>query len=546
MGAARSNHGTRARASWRSLWHALLSAVLPGAGQLAAGAKARGFAMVAASVFVAAAAGIVAVVAGLDNMLAWVIAPSVLLLLILLDGALLAFRVFAVVDAYRVPRRSDITWPPQVVGSRVEFRAAQRQHRASLAAGLLLALLVLFTAVPHLVAGYYLYVSRDLVMSVFSSEGIPGGSTDVCTTVVVSHTESRGSGSLAVSTTGSSATSNGGTSTTYPVSSSTAASTGASEPGSLGPTSSGEEIPVVADDDGRLTVLLIGTDAGYGRSGARADSIMVATANLETGRVALFGIARNTGSVPLSQPAARALGTKVYLNLISSLYSDAREHPELAPEGQDPGAVVLRDTVSMLLGIPIDYYAVVDMGGFVKVVDALGGVTLNVKERVQVRLSPPTPDEEWRVYDIEPGVRHLSGLEALAFARSRTGSSDYVRMGRQRCILAALLYQNGAAEFLLKFPKLAEVIKDSVKTDVPLETIQALIKSRSRLKADEIITVGFTRPKYTTGINSMGYNILDVDLVQRTVREIIEHPEEVMAKSGTDQSLDTYDCWKVK
>lgn len=291
--------------------------------------------------------------------------------------------------------------------------------------------------------------------------------------------------------------------------------------------------------------MFIGTDAGYGRSGARADVIMVATFDLNTGRVALFGIPRNSGSIELSDDAAQALGMDVYLNLISSLYFDANQHPKLAPEGGDAGAFVLREAVSKILGIPVDHYAVVNMGGLVDLIDAFDGVTVNVKERLWVRLSPPTADDEWQVYDIQPGVQHLNGLEALAFARSRTGSDDYVRMGRQRCVIAALLDQNGMGEIALKFPSVARVIKDSVKTDIPIDALQSLVAIRSDLKTGEMITVGFIPPHYVTGRNSMGYNILDLELVQATVKQIIENPEEVLATMETDSDLDTSDCWKI-
>ncbi len=272
---------------------------------------------------------------------------------------------------------------------------------------------------------------------------------------------------------------------------------------------------------------------------------MVMTVSLADGRIALFGIPRNTGSVPLSEAAAEALHKKVYMNLISSLYSDAWEHPELAAGSGDPGAVVVRDTVSMLLGIPVDYYAVVDMGGFVDVVDALGGVTVRVEERLRVRLSPPTPDVPWRVYDIQPGIQTLDGLEALAFARSRTGSNDYVRMGRQRCVIAALLDQTRVAELLVRFPVLVRVMKESVRTDIPIDRLQDLIKMRSDLKTDAMITVGFTPPKYTAGVNAMGYNILDQELVRDTVRQIIEHPEDVVGAED-NEDVDISHCWKFE
>ena len=526
----------------RPVLYAFLSAIFPGAGQLVNGARRRGLALVGLALLVAVVAGVLFLAYGVNRTLAWAIEPKVLLGLLVLNVALLGFRLFAVLDAFRSTRRPPPPSPEGPTWSRLARRASLASRRLSLLVVSLLAFLLLLTALPHVAAGYYLYVSHDLITSLFTSEEKGETPTAVCTSVATSLFSSATSSSLPTSAPGSSTVTSSGAPSFPTTTSSTSASTSSTTLTTAPP----ETEPLFSwDDDGRLTVILIGTDAGYGRKGARADSIMVATADLQTGRVALFSVPRNTGSVPLSAEAARVLGQKQYVNLISSLYFDANEHPELAPEGLDAGAVVLRDSVSMLLGIPIDHYAVVDMGGFVKLIDALGGVTLNVKERVWVRLSPPTAEEEWRVYDIKPGIRHLSGLEALAFARSRTGSSDYVRMGRQRCIIAALIYQNGAAEVAWKFPALAEVLKQSLKTDIPLSMVQELIKARSRLKTDKIITVGFTPPKYTDGVNSMGYNILDLDLVQATVRKIIERPEEFEAAEGGGESLDTYDCWKV-
>lgn len=499
-------------AYWRRLVRALFSSIIPGTGQLAAGVRRRGWAMVAvvAAVLVG---GVIVVLQGVDQILMWWLEPSVLLALLVANAVLLLFRSFAVVDAF-LARRS--------------MRSpAGRDHPAPktkiVITGVCLGLLLVLTIAPHAFAGYYTYVSYDLVTTVFADNDEKESPP---TSVAASTT------SIPVTST-SAAT--GGSTSTSPAPSTTAPTT-----------TSTTILPVEYGDDERLTVMLIGTDEGYGRSGARADVIMVATFDLVTGRVALFSVPRNTGSVVLSESAAEALGTEVYVNLISSLYWDASQFPELAPEGGDPGAEVLRDALSSILGIPIDYYAVANMGGLVDLIDAFGGVTVNAQERVWVRLSPPTAEDEWQVYDIGPGIQHLTGLEALAFARSRTGSNDYVRMGRQRCVIAALLKQNGMAEIAWKFPAVAAVIKENVKTDLPIDALQALIGIRSELKSDEMITIGFVPPKFITGRNSMGYNILDLELVHSTVRQIIEHPEEVLATEGVDTGVDESDCWNFE
>jgi anionic cell wall polymer biosynthesis LytR-Cps2A-Psr (LCP) family protein len=206
------------------------------------------------------------------------------------------------------------------------------------------------------------------------------------------------------------------------------------------------------------------------------------------------------------------------------------------------------ETVSKLLGIPIDYYAVVDLNGFIDLVDAFDGVTLNVKERIWVRMASFTKGEEARIYDIRPGIRHLDGHEALAFARSRTGSDDYHRMQRQRCVLLALLYQNGVRDLAFKFPDIVGAIKDNLKTDIPIDRLAALIKVRAKVRTDEMIAVGFTPPDYITGRNKMGYNILNLELVQSTVRQIIEDPEAWLASHPANSQAgleNPSDCWKV-
>ena len=465
---------------------------------------------------------------GVDQVLSYVVRPRVLLALLGFNVLLLAFRIFAVIDAYRAGEAdlattplpwssADTPLPLDTTGPSPGREAAGPSLlRRGLATAALTVLLVL-TAGPHGIAAYYTYLSHDLLTSVFVSE------SDTTTTA-----------SLPSST-----------STTRPTTTTRGTATTSTAPSTTTSTTD----PALALDSGedqRLTILLIGTDAGYGRKGARADSIMVGTVDMQTGYVALFGVPRNTGDLPLEGAAANALGTKKYAGMISDLYQEAWNHPELAAEGGNPGAEVLRQVVSALLGIPVDYYAVIDMGGFVDLVDAFGGINLNVKDPFHVRLSPPRKGEPWREYDIQPGKRHLDGHEALAFARSRTGTSDYDRMRRQRCVLKALMYQNGAAELALKFASVVKVIRDQLGTDIPVEVLPDLVKIRSRLKTDRMLTVGFTPPDYLAGRNKLGYNILDLGLVQSTVREIIEQPEEVLARQGPVTDVDTSECWKVE
>ena len=350
MSHAKSGNGGRGEGEFRNVLNALFSAVIPGSGQLAAGARRRGVIMLGVVVALLIAAGVV-FLQGVDQVLAWAIEPSVLLGLLIANALLLAFRLYAVMDAYRTRRagaesgeRSGAAAPSPAPGGGLDGRARRSTGR-TVAVFALLCLVLVLTLAPHAVAGYYTYLSRDLLTTVFVSEDETTTSTTRTTAPADSTSTTLGAQST------STATEAGPTATQTPP----------------------DTTPQIAGaEDQRITILFVGSDAGYGRTGSRADTIMVATFDLETGRIALFGIPRNTGDAPLSEVAAKALHKKVYVDLISSLYWEAREHPELAPEGRDAGATVLRDSVSMILGIPIDYYAVVDMGGFVKMVSRSG------------------------------------------------------------------------------------------------------------------------------------------------------------------------------
>jgi LCP family protein required for cell wall assembly len=277
--------------------------------------------------------------------------------------------------------------------------------------------------------------------------------------------------------------------------------------------------------------------------------MITASFDLDTGQISLFSIPRNTGNAPLSEAAQSALGTRYYSNWLTGLYGSASRHAELAPEGGDPGACAMRDTISIILGLPIDYYAVVDMLGFVNLVDILGGVDIYFKAPLHASISPPTEDEETLVYNFPAGQNHLDGRAALAYARMRKSDplGDYGRMGRQRCMIAALMDQTGMAELMWNFPSIMDVIRGMVRTDIPIQALQQLIKLRSSLQTDKMITVGFDYPKYANGTNGnrlqLGW-IPDYELIRSTVQEVLTNPAAFLDEEASSTAGDSGECWR--
>jgi polyisoprenyl-teichoic acid--peptidoglycan teichoic acid transferase len=448
----------RSRRARQPLFAALLSCLLPGAGQLYLGRRRRGWAMIAVTVgCLAMAVGVLSEPAALSRM---VVQPGALLALLVADIGLLAFRAVAVVDAY-------------LLASRRRVRAPSRQLRRSAAAGL--AGILALTAAPHAAAAFYDLQAYDLLTTVFAG-----------------------------SDSGWKASGRGG----------------------------GGGDSVVTAIPGRLTVLLLGGDAGPDRQGLRTDTMIVASIELKTGKAVLFGLPRNLVQVPLPPgPAAAFFGSGGFPRPLNELYAFAElERRDLFPAGRRPGVLAVAGVAETMLGLPIDHYALVDLKGFVDVVDALGGVSVEVTKPIRVEVDRLGTEGPQPAYVLQPGRRKMGGFTALAYARSRKTTSDYDRMQRQRCLLGSLARQTDPAEVLRAFPKLVNVAKRSVVTDIPAGRLPALLEAFGGRRAS-VSTVGFTPPTYAVGW-SAGYPIPDVPRIQRTVRKLLRLPGATAPKQG--------------
>ena len=259
------------------------------------------------------------------------------------------------------------------------------------------------------------------------------------------------------------------------------------------------------------TFLLLGTDEGPGNFGARTDTIILAAVQHGTGRAAAFGIPRNLAQVPLGRN--RKLSTEP-LNAIYGQNGGGAE-----------GASALKLAVSNLLGIRVDYYALVNLLGFADLVDALGGVEIEVKERLVDEVTRPAWGEPKPKIDVVPGRTYrFYGREALAYVRSRKDSSDYTRMARQRCFLSALADQLDPVRVLRNFGSLAKTVETNVHTDIPLNRLPSLVRLVSAVDPNETVTVTFG-PNYFFGRRAGDrHPVPHLGRIQATVRRAILTP----------------------
>jgi LCP family protein required for cell wall assembly len=143
-----------------------------------------------------------------------------------------------------------------------------------------------------------------------------------------------------------------------------------------------------------------------------------------------------------------------------------------------PGLLVR--TVEQTTGLPINHYAEIDFAGFLKVVDALGGITLC--NRSGHRL-----DDPYANLHMGPGCKDMRGIKALAFVRARHVDSDFGRIGRQQEFMRAVVAKLESRGSLVNLPKLmgiAGVATDHIRTDQTLSTPTAIGLARRLRKLD--------------------------------------------------------------
>lgn len=253
-----------------------------------------------------------------------------------------------------------------------------------------------------------------------------------------------------------------------------------------------------AGDDGRLDILLIGSDAGPGRWGRRTDVMILASLDVATGVASLTSLPRNWRYIPLPEPAASFYKDGIFPGMLNEMYTRGGED-EQRWSGDTyflRGVGAVRSTIAHLLDRPIDGVVLVDLGGFIRIIDALGGVTINVERTIN---DPDYSDGQGgfgKRLIIKKGIQQMDGALAIAYVRSRHDSSDYDRMARQQRFLAAVAKALGPSA-VLNAPAIAAAAKGMVWTDLPRESLPALAELMTKMLAtDDLRTLRFVPPKY--------------------------------------------------
>ncbi len=287
------------------------------------------------------------------------------------------------------------------------------------------------------------------------------------------------------------------------------------------------DAPSVAPIDGRYNILLLGVDPGADREGMRPDSISLVSVDAKTGQSLIVGLPRELTEMPFPEdspmhaihPNGFCMGpndfgpyggclTTGYLNALYSEVEVAADpqfagiydglYPDAVKHGSSPGIEAIKDAVTGATGLEVQFYVMINMDGFSSLIDALGGVTIDVPQDIPIGGHEDPRTGEWIDGDgvIPAGVQHLNGEYALLFARVRHGlaNGDYDRMEHQRLLQAAILAQMNPQNVLANINGILDSGSKAVQTDISQSMLGSFVNLALKAKNFDPVVVQFTPP----------------------------------------------------
>ncbi|MBI4759361.1 MAG: LCP family protein [Chloroflexi bacterium] len=250
---------------------------------------------------------------------------------------------------------------------------------------------------------------------------------------------------------------------------------------------------------GRANILLLGVDRRPQEAGepARSDAMDVVSLDPQGKKATLLSIPRDLWvAIP---DLARYGITEDRINA-ALFYGDYYQIP-------GGGPALAKKTVSLNLGLPIHYYVLVDFQGFVKAIDLLGGVDLELDAAI-VDDEYPTDDYGTMQIHIPAGRQHLDGQRALQYARTRHMDNDFGRIRRQQKLLLAVREKALGLDVVAKVPALLGTLKDSFSTDLGPADILALAQAAKDVAPQDITTCLISESMVTFWATDDGSQVL--------------------------------------
>ena len=284
--------------------------------------------------------------------------------------------------------------------------------------------------------------------------------------------------------------------------------------------------PAIDPVDGRYNFLMMGGDAGADRTGRRPDSLSVLSVDAKSGQTAIISVPRNLQNAQFSEgspmrkiyPDGYNCGDECLINAINTEVTN--EHKDLYPGVADPGAQATLEAVSGTLGITVQAYVLVDMDGFAKLIDAMGGI--RIKAGGWVPISGDMVDEANGIHGmplgwIPAGEQKLDGYHALWYGRSREFVDDYARIQRQQCVQQAMLKQLDPATLLAKFEDIANAGTKVVDSNISASQLGSFVDLAMKAKGKDVKRLTIGPPDFDASFST----VPDFDIIHDRVKKLL-------------------------
>ncbi|MHC6219995.1 LCP family protein [Arthrobacter sp. MMS24-S77] len=285
--------------------------------------------------------------------------------------------------------------------------------------------------------------------------------------------------------------------------------------------------PAIDPVDGRYNFLMFGGDGGDDRTGRRPDSLSVISVDAATGQSSIISIPRNLQNAQFSAdspmravyPDGYNCGNECLINAINTDVTN--NHKDLYPGVTDPGAQATLEAVSGTLGIKVQAYVLVDMDGFSKLIDAMGGIRIKAGGWVPVsgNLLPGSDTRHVKPQGwIPAGEQKLNGFQAQWYSRSRENVDDYARIQRQQCVQQAMLKQLDPGTLLSKFEGIANAGTKVVESNISSAQLGSFVDLAIKSKSQPVSRLTIGPPDFDAAFSTTpDFNVIH-DRVQQLLK----------------------------
>ena len=263
-----------------------------------------------------------------------------------------------------------------------------------------------------------------------------------------------------------------------------------------------------------IHVMIMGVDRRADDVG-RSDTLMVAAIDQDKGKADILSIPRDT-----------------------RVQIEGNGYDKINHAYAFGGHELTKKTVEKLTGVPMDYYILVDIKAFERIIDALGGVDIDVEKRMHYE--DPWDDDGGLVIDLYPGEQHMDGKKAIQYVRYRDGEGDIGRIGRQQKFMRAVLAKVLSPQVLPKLPKIIEEVGTALQTDMPVKDMLNMVSLLKKMKDSDSGLQAEMVPGKPAYLEDISYWLPDIMALRTMLAEQMGLEMKGEIASATDEAVKEY------